>query len=134
MIRGKVWSWFTCLLPHGGGGGVERKVSNANNIAVFSLALRRPGKMTPEHGNHGLSGIDASFGKLADFAGALSKGGHVAIQGELRNHEYQREVAVGAQRTSIPQRAWKIRVDSVLKLDRAVKRESNDNSYEEVPR
>jgi hypothetical protein len=38
------------------------------------------------------------------------------------------------QRTSIPQRVWEIRVDSVLKLDRAAKRESNDDSLEEVPR
>jgi hypothetical protein len=30
----------------------------------------------------------------------------VAIEGELRSHEYQREVAVGTQRTSIPQRVW----------------------------
>ena len=44
------------------------------------------------------------------------------------------EIAVGTQRTSIPQRVWEIRVDSVLQLDRAVKRESNDDSHEEVPR
>ena len=42
------------------------------------------------------------------------------------------EVAVGNQKTSIPQRVWEIRVDSVLKLDRAAKRESND-SHVEVP-
>jgi single-strand DNA-binding protein len=29
-----------------------------------------------------------AFGKLADFAGTLSKGAHVAIEGELRSHEY----------------------------------------------
>jgi hypothetical protein len=44
--------------------------------------------------------------------------------------KYQREVAAGDQRTSLPQRVWEIRVDSVLTLDRAAKRESN----EEVPR
>ena len=74
------------------------------------------------------------LGKLADFAGTLSKGAHVAIEGELRSHEYQREVAVGRQRTSIQQRVWEICVDSVLKLDRAAKRESNDDRHEEVPR
>jgi single-strand DNA-binding protein len=90
--------------------------------------------MTPEHGNRGRSGIDASPSGRADFTGTLSKGVHVAIEGEIRSHEYQREVVVGTQRTSIPQRVWEIRVDSVLKLDRAAKRESNDNSHEEVPR
>jgi hypothetical protein len=77
---------------------------------------------------------DSVLATDTDFAGALSKGAHVAIEGEIRSHEYQREVAVGTQRTSIPQRVWEIRVDSVLKLDRAAKRESNDDSHEEVPR
>ena len=39
-----------------------------------------------------------AFGKLADFAGNLAKGAHVAVEGELRSHEYQREVAVAATR------------------------------------
>ena len=75
-----------------------------------------------------------AFGKLADFAGTLTKGAHVAIEGELRSHEYQRELAVGTQKTTISQRVWEIRVDSVLKLDRAAKRESTDENHEEVPR
>lgn len=34
-----------------------------------------------------------AFGKLADFAGTLAKGAHVAIEGEIRSHEYaSREV------------------------------------------
>ena len=44
------------------------------------------------------------------------------------------EVAVGDLRTSIPQRVWEVCVDSVLKLDRAAKRESSADSQEEVPR
>jgi single-strand DNA-binding protein len=70
---------------------------------------------------------------LADFAGTLTKGAHIAVEGELRSHEYHHEIAVGPQTTSIPQRIWEIRVDSVLKLDRAAHRASND-SHEEVPR
>ena len=75
-----------------------------------------------------------AFGKLADFAGSITKGAHVAIEGELRSHEYQRELTVGTKKTTIPQRVWEIRVDSVLKLDRAAKRESADENLEEVPR
>ena len=52
----------------------------------------------------------------------------------MRCHEYQREVVVGDQRTAIPQRVWEIRVDSVLKLDRAAKRESTGDGDQEVPR
>ncbi len=74
-----------------------------------------------------------AFGKLADFAGALTKGTHIAIEGELRSHEYQRERAVGTQKTTLTQRVWEVRVDSVLKLDRAAKREASDENHEEVP-
>ena len=52
-----------------------------------------------------------------------TKGAHVAIEGELRSREYHREVAVGAEKTSIPQRVWEIRVDTILKLDRAARGE-----------
>jgi single-strand DNA-binding protein len=117
------------------GSDAEKKVSNATNIAVFSLATKTSWKNdagTWESRTEWHRCV--AFGKLADFAGTLAKGAHVAIEGEIRSHEYQREVAVGTQRTAIPQRVWEIRVDSVLKLDRAAKRESNDDSHEEVPR
>jgi single-strand DNA-binding protein len=117
------------------GSDAEKKVSNATNIAVFSLATKTSWKNdagTWESRTEWHRCV--AFGKLADFAGTLAKGAHVAIEGEIRSHEYLREVAVGTQRTSIPQRVWEIRVDSVLRLDRAAKRESNDDSHEEVPR
>ena len=89
--------------------------------------------MTQEPGNPGPSGIDASpSGNWLTSPATSPRVAHVAVEGELRCHEYQREVAVGNQKTSIPQRVWEIRVDSVLKLDRAAKRESND-SHVEVP-
>jgi single-strand DNA-binding protein len=75
----------------------------------------------------------AAFGKLADIAATLTKGAHVAVEGELRSQEYQRDVALGGQTTSIPQRVWEIRVNSVLKLDRAAQRAANDDSHQEVP-
>ena len=117
------------------GSDAEKKVSNTTNIAVFSLATQTSWK-------NDAGGWESrtewhrcvAFGKLADFAGNLTKGAHVAVEGELRTHEYQREVGVGDRRTSIPQRVWEIRIDSVLKLDRAAKRESSTDSPEEVPR
>jgi len=117
------------------GSDAERKAANATNIAIFSLATKTSWK------NDAGSWESRSewhrcvaFGKLADFAGTLSKGAHVAVEGELRSHEYQREFAVGTQKTSITQRVWEIRVDSVLKLDRAAKREASEENQEEVPR
>ena len=117
------------------GSDAEKKVSDTTNIAIFSLATKTSWKndsgawesRTEWH-------RCVAFGKLADFAGSLSKGAHVAVEGELRSHQYQRELAFGTQKTIISQRVWEIRVDSVLKLDRAAKRESTDESREEVPR
>ena len=117
------------------GGDAEQKVSNATNIAVFSLATKTSWK---NDAGTWESRTDwhrcVAFGRLAEFAATLTKGAHVAVEGELRSHEYQREVVVGDQRTAIPQRVWEIRVDSVLKLDRAAKRESTGDGDREVPR
>jgi single-strand DNA-binding protein len=70
----------------------------------------------------------------AEFAATLTKGAHVAVEGELRSHECQREIAVAAQTTSISQRVWEIRVESVLRLDCAAKRESTGDGTQEAPR
>ena len=116
------------------GSDAEKKVSNATNIAIFSLATKTSWKNdagTWESRTEWHRCV--AFGKLADFAGTLAKGAHVAIEGELRSHEYQREVAVGTQKTTIPQRVWEIRVDSVLKLDRAAKRESLTRTMRRCP-
>ena len=117
------------------GSDAERKVANATNIAIFSLATKtswKNGAGTWESRTEWHRCV--AFGKLADFAGTLTKGAHVAIEGELRSHEYQRELVVGTQKTTLSQRVWEIRVNSVLKLDRAAKLETSDENQQEVPR
>ena len=116
------------------GSDAERKAANATNIATFSLATKTSWK------NDAGSWESRSewhrcvaFGKLADFAGTLSKGAHGAVEGELRSREYQREHTVGTQKITLTQRVWEIRVDSVLKLDRVAKREASEENHEEVP-
>jgi single-strand DNA-binding protein len=71
---------------------------------------------------------------LAQFAGSLARGAHVAIGGELRSHEYQRDVVVADEKTAISQQVREIHVDSVLKLDRAAKQESTGDCDQEAPR
>ena len=100
------------------GSDAEKKVSNTTNIAVFSLATQTSWKNAASREWRTEWHRCVAFGKLAEFAATLTKGAHIAIEGELRSHEYQREVAVGPQTTSIRQRVWEVRVDSVLKLDR----------------
>ena len=117
------------------GSDAEKKLSNATNLAIFSLATKMSWKNDAGDWESRTEWHRCvAFGKLADFAGTLAKGAHVAIEGELRSHEYQRELAVGTQKTTVSQRVWEIRVDSVLKLDRAARRESTDQNQEEVPR
>ena len=116
------------------GSDAERKAANATNIAILSVATKKSWKNDSGSWESRTEWHRCvAFGKLADFAGTLSKGAHVAIEGELRSHEYQRELAVGSEQTTVTQRVWEIRVDSILKLDRAVKRETAEN-LEEVPR
>jgi single-strand DNA-binding protein len=117
------------------GSDAERKASNATNIAIFSLATKTSWKNDAGSWESRTEWHRCvTFGKLADFAGTLTKGSHVAIEGELRSHEYERELAVGTQKTTLTQRVWEVRVDSVLKLDRAAKHEVSEENQEEVPR
>ena len=102
----------------------KRKAANATNIAIFSLATKTSWKNDAGSWESRTEWHRCvAFGKLADFAGTLTKGAHVAIEGELRSHEYQRELTVGTEKTTLTQRVWEIRVDSVLKLDRAARGE-----------
>lgn len=92
------------------GSDAERKAANATNIAIFSLATKTSWKNdTGSWESRTEWHRCVAFGKLADFVGTLSKGAHVAVEGELRS------------------------VDSVLKLDRAAKRETSDENQREVP-
>ena len=116
------------------GSDADRKVRNATNLAIFSLATKTSWKNDAgDWESRTESHRCVASGKLADFAGTLAKGAHVAIEGELRSHEYQRGLAVGTQKTTLAQRVWEVRVDSILKLDRAAKTEAGENQ-QEVPR
>ena len=72
------------------------------------------------------------FGKkLAEFAGTQKKGAHLQVEGELRSRKYD------STKTGSEQTIWEIRVDSILKLDRAQKaspeeQEAADESPEEA--
>ena len=59
----------------------------------------------------------------------LTKGTHVAVEGELRSRERV------DKKTDAKQRVWEVRVASILKLDRAEKAslEESQDMPEEVP-
>ena len=68
------------------------------------------------------------FGKLGEFAATLKKGAHIQVEGELRSRKYD------SKKTNSEQTIWEIRVNSILKLDRAAKvaPEDEDSTEEEA--
>ena len=68
------------------------------------------------------------FGKLGEFAATLKKGAHIQVEGELRSRKYT------SSKTNSEQTLWEIRVNSILKLDRAAKAavEDEDSTEEEA--
>ena len=106
------------------GNDAEKKVAGTTNIAVFSVATKTSWK---NDSGSWESRTDwhrcVAFGKLANFAGTLTKGAHIAVEGQLRCREYDREVTIGAEKTTIAQRVWEIRVETILKLDRGARNE-----------
>jgi single-strand DNA-binding protein len=62
---------------------------------------------------------------LAEYAKTLTKGAHVAVEGELRSGERV------DKKTDAKQRVWEVRVASILKLDRAEKASPEDQEEQE---
>jgi single-strand DNA-binding protein len=60
------------------------------------------------------------FGKLGEFAATLKKGAHIQVEGELRSRKYD------STKTGTEVTVWEIRVNSILKLDRAQKAAAED--------
>ena len=91
--------------------------------------------MTSEGGNRGGSGIDASLsGSWLTSPARSLRGLTSPSRANCPATNSSAKSLSSPRRASIPQRAWEIRIDSVLKLDRAVKRESNDDNHEDEPR
>jgi single-strand DNA-binding protein len=65
------------------------------------------------------------FGKLGEFAATLKKGAHIQIEGEIRHSEYT------PKKAKKPVRTDSIRVNSILKLDRAEKAAPEDQEADE---
>jgi single-strand DNA-binding protein len=108
------------------GNDAEVRTNDNRSFTTLSLATKSSYKK---------DGRCVIFGKLAEFAGTLKKGAHLQVEGELRSREYETK-KVGkkpAQKKTI----WEIRVNSILKLDRAEKagsdeQEAADQTPEEV--
>jgi len=109
--------------------GQDATAHTANNaqFTVLSLATKSSykDKRTGEYNGHTEWHRCIVWGNLADYAKTLKKGAHLAIEGELRSRERT------DKKTGQKQRVWEVRVNSILKLDRAEKADpeetENDN-------
>jgi single-strand DNA-binding protein len=121
--------------------GNDAEVHNANDrsFTTFSLATKSSykDKKSGEYVSHTEWHRCVVFSRLSEFAGTLTKGTHVQVEGELHSREYVgKEAGSKSQKAETKQRIWEIRVASILKLDRAEKtapEEQEQEASEEVP-
>ena len=105
--------------------GNDAEVRTANNRSFTTLSLATKSSYKDKKSNQYVSQTEwhrcVVFGNLSEFAGTLTKGAHVQVEGELRSREYSNK------KSDSKQRIWEIRVNSILKLDRAEKASPEDH-------
>ena len=107
------------------GNDAEVRTNNNRSFAVLSLATKSSYKKEGKYISHTEWHRCVVFGKLSEFAGTLKKGAHIQVEGELRSREYD------SKKTDSKQRIWEVRVDSILKLDRAEKAAPEEQEQDE---
>ena len=102
------------------GNDAEVRTNDNRSFTTLSLATKSSYKKDGQYISHTEWHRCVVFAKkLSEFAGTLKKGAHLQVEGELRSREYETKKAgkKPAQKKTI----WEIRVNSILKLDRAEK-------------
>ncbi len=113
------------------GSDAEIRTNSNRSFTTLSLATKSSYKKDGKYVSHTEWHRCIVFGKLAKFAGTLKKGAHLLVEGEICSREYDNK------NTDSKQRIWEIRVDSILKLDRAEKaapeeQESDDATQDDA--
>ena len=109
------------------GNDAEVRTNNNRSFTTLSLATKSSYKKDGEYISHNEWHRCIVFSKLSEFAGTLKKGAHILVEGELRSREYD------SKKKGAKIRVWEIRVDSILKLDRAEKAAPEDQEHDDVP-
>lgn len=106
------------------GKDAHQRNHGSNACTILSLATKRSYK--DKQSNEYVSSTEwhrlIAWGKLAEYATTLEKGAHLAVEGELRSRVY----SVSDESSYRQSRVWEIHLDSVLKLDRAQREESDE--------
>ena len=106
------------------GSDAEVRSNDNRSLTTLSLATKSSYKKDGKYIEHTEWHRCVVFGKLGEFASTLKKGAHVQIEGELRSREYEpRKVG---EMQPVKKTIWEIRVNSILKLDRAAKAAAED--------
>ena len=107
------------------GSDAEVRSNNDRSLTNLSLATKSSYKKDDKYIEHTEWHRCVVFGKLGEFAATLKKGAHIQVEGELRSRKYT------SSKTSSEQTIWEIRVNSILKLDRAAKATTEDEDSTE---
>ena len=108
------------------GSNAEARTNSPDfSVTTLSLATKSSYKKDGKYISHTEWHRCVVFGKLAEFAKTLTKGAHIQVEGELRSREYD------SKKTDSKQRIWEVRVDSILKLDRAEKAVPEEQEQDE---
>ena len=110
------------------GSNAEIRTSGTGNFTTLSVATKSSYKKDGKYISHTEWHRCVVFGKLSEFAGTLKKGAHLQVEGELRSREYETK-KVG-KKPGQKKTIWEIRVNSILKLDRAEKASPEEQETE----
>ena len=97
------------------GNDAEVRTNDNRSFTTLSLATKSSYKKDGKYIEHTEWHRCVVFGKLGEFAATLKKGAHIQVEGELRSRKDD------SNKTGTEQTVGEIRVDSILKLDRAEK-------------
>jgi single-strand DNA-binding protein len=103
------------------GNDAEVRTNNDRSLTTLSLATKSSYKKDGKYIEHTEWHRCVAFGKLGEFAATLKKGAHIQVEGELRSRKYE------STKTNTEVTVWEIRVNSILKLDRAAKAAAEDD-------
>jgi single-strand DNA-binding protein len=106
------------------GNDAEVRTNENRSFTTLSLATKSSYKKNSNYISQTEWHRCIVFGKLGEFAGTLKKGAHVQVEGELRSREYD------SKKNGTKQTVWEIRVNSILKLDRAEKASPEEQETE----
>jgi single-strand DNA-binding protein len=107
------------------GNDAEVRTNDNRSLTTLSLATKSSYKKDGKYIEHTEWHRCVVFGKLGEFAATLKKGAHIQVEGELRSRKYT------STKTNSEQTIWEIRVNSILKLDRAAKASTEEQDEEE---